>query len=175
MSKKKSSAHTAGQKTGIVIQAAELTAFVTALFRHTGTEPATALTVAQHLVMANLKGHDSHGVGMIPNYLRNIAAGYLDQNAGIKTIRDNGAIIMLDGQAGFGQRVGKEATQLAITRAQETGIVCLGLRNAHHLGRIGTYGEQCAAAGLDSTHYVNVVGHAPVSYTHLTLPTIYSV
>ena len=161
MSKKKSSAHTAGQKTGIVIQAAELTAFVTALFRHTGTEPATALTVAQHLVMANLKGHDSHGVGMIPNYLRNIAAGYLDQNAGIKTIRDNGAIIMLDGQAGFGQRVGKEATQLAITRAQETGIVCLGLRNAHHLGRIGTYGEQCAAAGLVSTHYVNVVGHAP--------------
>ncbi|MGB1685773.1 MAG: Ldh family oxidoreductase, partial [Pseudomonadales bacterium] len=30
-----------------------------------------------------------------------------------------------------------------------------------HLGRIGTYAEMCAAAGLISIHFVNVVGHPP--------------
>jgi len=150
----------------LTITADELTKFVTALFRHTGTESTTAATVAKHLVEANLKGHDSHGVGMIPAYLRNISAGLLQQNAASQVIRDNGAVIMLDGQMGFGQRVGKEATEFAIERVRETGIVCLGLRNAHHLGRIGTYGEQCATAGLISTHYVNVVGHAPSVAPH---------
>ena len=147
--------------TDVSITADELTQFVAALFRHTGTASTTAAMVAAHLVEANLKGHDSHGVGMIPAYLRNISAGLLQQNATTKVIRDNGAVVMLDGQMGFGQRVGKEATEFAIERVRETGIVCLGLRNAHHLGRIGTYGEQCAAAGLISTHYVNVVGHSP--------------
>lgn len=148
-------------KTGVTLAADELSRFVAALFQHTGTHADTAEWVATHLVTANLKGHDSHGVGMIPAYLRNISAGLLKQNAGTKTLRDNGAVIMLDGQYGFGQRVGREATEFAIARAKETGIVCLGLRNAHHLGRIGSYGEQCAAAGMVSTHYVNVVGHAP--------------
>ena len=63
--------------------------------------------------------------------------------------------------SGFGQVVGREATDLAIERVKETGVVCVGLRNAHHLGRIGAYGERCGRAGLVSVHFVNVVGHEP--------------
>jgi uncharacterized oxidoreductase len=37
----------------------------------------------------------------------------------------------------------------------------VALRNACHIGRIGTYGEQCADAGLISMHHVNVVGAGP--------------
>src|SRR4029450_2103420 len=40
-------------------------------------------------------------------------------------------------------------------------VVCVGLRNAHHLGRIGAYGEPCGRAGLVSIHFANVVGHEP--------------
>ena len=40
-------------------------------------------------------------------------------------------------------------------------VVCAGVRNNHHLGRIGHYGELCGAAGLVSIHFVNVVGHEP--------------
>ena len=135
--------------------------FVQAIFEHLDTETETATTVAQHLVEANLKGHDSHGVGMIPSYVKNLQADLLKPNAAMNVLRDNGAVVMLDGQSGFGQRVGKEATEFAIKRAQEIGLACIGLRNAHHLGRIGTYGEQCAEAGMVSMHYVNVVGHPP--------------
>lgn len=146
----------------IVIERAALVALVEQIFTAQNADPDTANTVAEHLVEANLKGHDSHGVGMIPAYVANLKAELLKPKAGMKVLRDNGAVVMIDGQYGFGQRVGKETTEFAIERAKEIGLVCVGLRNAHHLGRIGTYGEQCAAAGLISTHYVNVVGHAPV-------------
>jgi uncharacterized oxidoreductase len=98
---------------------------------------------------------------MIPAYVANIRAGRLHPTARAEVVRDAGAVLMVDGRFGFGQVVGHEATELAIRRVRSTGVVCLGLRNAHHLGRIGSYGEQCGAAGLVSVHFVNVVGHAP--------------
>ena len=88
--------------------------------------------------------------------------GHLTPNAHAKVLRDNGAVMLIDGCFGFGQVVGREATDLAIAPAKETGLVCAGLRNAHHLGRIGTYGELCGEAGLVSVHFVNVVGHEPM-------------
>jgi uncharacterized oxidoreductase len=57
--------------------------------------------------------------------------------------------------------VAREAVDMAIERARAHGVCCLALRNACHIGRIGTYGEQCADAGLISMHYVNVVGAGP--------------
>ncbi len=135
--------------------------FASELFTHAGAAESVALDVAQHLVEANLKGHDSHGVGMIPAYVRNIRVGHLDVNAHAAVVRDNGAVLLVDGKFGFGQIVGREATDLAIERVKTTGVVCLGLRNAHHLGRIGAYGERCGRAGLVSVHFVNVVGHEP--------------
>ena len=138
-----------------------LTVFATEIFTHAGATESVARDVARHLVEANLKGHDSHGVGMIPAYVRNIRVGHLDANAHAEIVRDSGAVMLVDGKFGFGQIVGREATELAIERVKTTGLVCMGVRNAHHLGRIGAYGERCGRAGLVSVHFVNVVGHEP--------------
>ncbi len=140
----------------------KLTHFTSRIFESAGTRPEFARQVAQHLVEANLKGHDSHGVGMVPAYVRGIRAGHLQVNAEAKVIRDRGAVMLVDGQFGFGQVVGTQAVDLAIGRAREAGLVCMGVRNCHHLGRIGSYGERCAAAGMVSVHFVNVVGHGPL-------------
>ncbi len=145
----------------MLIKPDTLRRFVTEVFVSAGATEATASDVAHHLVEANLKGHDSHGVGMTPAYVRNIRVGHLQPNAHANVVRDNGAVLLVDGQFGFGQVVGREATDLAIERVKTTGVVCLGLRNAHHLGRIGAYGERCGRAGLVSVHFVNVVGHEP--------------
>lgn len=135
--------------------------FVTEIFVATDASPEDAEQTANHLVSANLKGHDSHGVVMVPTYVGGIKRGNLNPAAHIKVVQDNGGVVLIDGCTGFGQVVGEEATQVAIERAKENGIACVGLRNAHHLGRIGTYGEMCAEAGLVSVHFVNVVGHHP--------------
>ncbi len=145
----------------MLIDAARLTQFVAATFTRAGAAAEVANEVARHLVEANLKGHDSHGVGMLPAYVRNMRVGHLKPDAHAVVARDNGAVVLVDGGFGFGQVVGREATDLAIERVARTGVVCVGLRNAHHLGRIGAYGERCGRAGYVSVHFVNVVGHEP--------------
>ena len=124
-----------------------------------GSEPAEADLVAAHLVDANLAGHDSHGVGLIPHYVRHLKEGLVVPNTSVKVLKDEGAFLMFDGQRGFGRRVAGEAMTAAIERARETGVVVVTLANSHHVGRVGAYGELASAAGLVSLHFVNVVDH----------------
>ncbi len=145
----------------MLIEHQRLATFVTAIFVAAGADSAAAAQVADHLVTANLKGHDSHGVGMIPAYVANIKAGHLKVDSRARVARDSGAVLLIDGGMGFGQVVGRAATDIALDRVKQTGVVCVGVRNCHHLGRIGDYGERCGRAGYVSVHFVNVVGHAP--------------
>lgn len=146
----------------MLIQADSLTHFAGAIFVAGGASEEDAFTTADHLVLANLKGHDSHGVGMIPSYVHAILRNNLQVTAHAKIVHEHGAVALVDGQSGLGQVVAKEATDIAISKAKELGLASVGLRNAHHIGRVGTYGEQCAAANLVSIHFVNVVGHGPI-------------
>ena len=125
----------------------------------TGDEPAQ---VADNLVYANLTGHDSHGVGMLPRYIACALSGTLKLNQHVKIVQDHGTMLVLDGQAGYGQVIGGEAMALGIERARTHGVVVMALRNSFHLCRIGAWAEQCAAEGMISMHYVNVIGHKPL-------------
>jgi uncharacterized oxidoreductase len=78
-------------------------------------------------------------------------------------VRDAGAVLTIDGDLGFGQVVAKETMDHGIARAKQLGICAIGLRNAHHIGRIGHWAEQCAREGLVSFHFVNVAGHPQVA------------
>jgi uncharacterized oxidoreductase len=143
----------------IVVKHEKLRAAVAALLQASGSEEREARAVTDHLVEANLKGHDSHGVGMIPMYVRHIKEGKLKLNRHLKVIRDDGPFLVGDGQMGHGQVMAMELTDLAIARARQQGIAVAGLILSHHIGRVGTYGERCAEAGLVSLHFVNVAGH----------------
>lgn len=145
--------------TDIVVQHEKLRAGIGALLEASGSDAREARIVTDHLVEANLKGHDSHGVGMIPLYVRHIREGKLQLNRHVKLVRDDGPFLVGDGQHGYGQVVAMELTDLAIARAKAEGICAAGLIMAHHIGRVGTYGERCAEAGMVSLHFVNVAGH----------------
>ncbi|MCP4226436.1 MAG: malate/lactate/ureidoglycolate dehydrogenase [Actinomycetia bacterium] len=127
-----------------------------------GSEPTEAGLVADQLIRANLCGHDSHGIGMMPTYVDAVHGGRLFPNRHSSVAVDNGAVLVIDGNRAFGQVTGFEATNLAIERAKETGVALMGLRDSFHIGRIGHWGEQCARAGMVSIHFVNVAGHMPL-------------
>ena len=132
------------------------------ILRHAGSDDHEAGLVAGHLVRANLTGHDSHGAGMLPTYVKSVKAGLLRPGTFAQLVRDSGSILVFAGERGYGQRVAAEAMTAAIDRCRETGLVVMALRNAHHIGRVGTYGEQSIAAGLVSIHFVNVIDHGPL-------------
>ena len=128
-----------------------------------GSSEAEVEAVAGNLIEANLTGHDSHGIGMLPRYAEAYLQGGLKPNSHVRTVLDTGALLRLDGGAGFGQVIGQEAMALGIARAQQHGSCIIALGNAHHLGRIGAWAEQAAAAGLVSLHFVNVISRAIVA------------
>ncbi|HNU10696.1 MAG TPA: malate/lactate/ureidoglycolate dehydrogenase [Rubrivivax sp.] len=141
----------------MVVQANALRRLAQTIVERGGSLPEEAERVAQHLVDANLAGHDSHGVGMLPRYVDNLLAGVLKPNQQLAVRSDHGALLTLDGQAGYGQAIGVQAMQLGIERARAHGVAVLGLADTHHLGRIGAYAEICVAQGFVSIHFVNVI------------------
>src|SRR5260370_20301319 len=139
-----------------LIESTKLTGIARRVFAAGGSDEEEAGIVADHLIEANLKGHDSHGVGMIPSYLRNLGAGKAVANQAGRIVSDRGSILVYDGERGYGQIVARNATLLGIERAGRDGVAVVALRNAHHIGRVGTYGEMCAAAGPPPPHLCHI-------------------
>ena len=142
-----------------LIQPKNLRAVLAAILGSAGCKPPETDLVAEHMVGANLAGHDSHGAGLIPLYIEHLHNRLINAGQHAEIVRDDGAMLVIEGHMGFGQVIAREATELAIDRARSQGVCVAALRNSHHIGRVGAWGEMCAAAGLVSIHYVNVVGH----------------
>ena len=145
----------------MIINQATLRDFARKLVTAGGSTAAEADIVADHLIEANLRGHDSHGVGMLVAYVKDFEAGTLRPNQAPEVISDTGTISVWDAHAGYGQVVARQAVEWAIETARTHGVAVNGLRNAHHIGRVGTYGEIAARAGMVSLHFVNVASGPP--------------
>ena len=145
------------------IRVEPLTAAIKALVRGFGSSPREVDLVTDNLVEANLTGHDSHGIGMLPRYSEAFVEGGLKANAHVKTTLDGGAMLSLDGQAGFGQVIGHEAMQMGIARAKQYGTCILALGNSHHLCRIGAWAEMAVTENLISIHFTNVISRPIVA------------
>lgn len=125
-----------------------------------------AAEVARHFVLANLSGHDSHGIGMLPLYMNAIREGLLKpENTPVDRV-NAGSFLVIDGQVALGQPTAKRAVARASAIAQTHGVAVLNLLDAHHIGRIGDYAEQVADRGLIGLFWVNVAGRPPIVASH---------
>ena len=140
------------------ISAGPLTTFVKDIFVSHGAAVSKAEIVARSLVDANLKGHDSHGVIRVIEYVAWIAKGWIMPNADLEVLRETDSMLLVDGHFGFGQVIGREATALAIDKAKRSGVCVLSIRQSAHLGRIGEWAEMAAEAGLVCFSFTNTHG-----------------
>jgi uncharacterized oxidoreductase len=122
--------------------------FATRLFTAVGVPSADASIVAHNLIGANLRGHDSHGVLRIPQYLEFLRKG--DYRVGVELVVDSESpgVIVVDGQWGLGQVQAHRLLDRVIPKARELGIAAGTGRNIGHIGRLGEYAERAAAEGL---------------------------
>jgi uncharacterized oxidoreductase len=138
--------------------AAALTRYVAAIMEGGGSQREEAATIARRLVDSNLVGHDSHGVLRVPKYLEWVREGWLRPNQAPTVVFDSDALAIVDGNRGFGQVVGEQATRMGIAKAATSGIAMIGLRNCGHLGRLGDWADMAAEAGQVSLHFLNTSG-----------------
>lgn len=139
---------------------------VTAIFEAAGSSAHEAGEIAEHLVASNLSGHDSHGIGVIPVYLQMLREGKIQPNRTARLVQGGGAFAVYDGQSGYGQPIANEVMRAAAETARRDGVALVALRNSHHVGRIGAYGEALAREGLASIHFVNALLPQPCVAPH---------
>lgn len=118
------------------------------IFTACDVPPEDGNTVAHHLVAANLKGLDSHGVLRIPQYVGNIRRNEIVPGAGIETVRETAATALLDLNWNFGQVGARTATEMAVAKAGRQGLGSVALYRTQHVGCLSLYTEAVAREGM---------------------------
>jgi len=121
------------------ISAEALTRFTVEALKKLDVPDDEAKMVADVLVLADLRGVDSHGVARLNNYVEAIEKGYIVRKAQLKVLSEWPAIARLDGCNSLGQVVGIWAMKRCLDMAEKAGSACVTVTNSRHYGIAGYY------------------------------------
>jgi len=137
------------------VAATRLEDLATRIFAALGAPPDDARWIATLLVRANLRGHDSHGVIRIPQYVASVRKGETNPRPVIRVLRESPTTAVVDGDLGFGQIVARRATEVALEKAARQGLAGVGVQRSNHIGRLADYVELAAERGFVGMIWTN--------------------
>lgn len=103
-----------------------------------------AKIMADHLVEANLMGHDSHGVIRTPGYLRSIQAGNMKPVGELDIVRESPASKVIHGGGCLGIVIAHRAMEMATNMALEHTFGAVAVHQCSHIGRLGDFPTRAA-------------------------------
>lgn len=118
---------------------ASLQAFIARAFVAVGIPEADAQTTASLMAQADLIGQDGHGAFRLPQYIRRIQAGGVNKTPKFRILEERAATAVVDGDNGMGHLVMHHATELAMKKAETTGVAWVGARYSNHAGPASLY------------------------------------
>lgn len=125
--------------------------------------PRTAADVtARLMVRTDLRGVDSHGIGMLPKYVEWWRDGYLVLDAEPAVVQDTGATALFDAGKCLGHYVSTLAMTRAIEKARAHGIGIATVRNSSHFGAAANYSMMALEHGLIGLSTTNMPTPAAV-------------
>ena len=124
-----------------------LTAAATALLRHAGMEEAKAATTAAILLEADLLGHDTHGLALLPFWLDELAAGQMLGQGEPAVLASGGAVQTWDGRGLPGPWLVVQAAEAASRKAAMLGLGAVAIRRSGHIGCLASYLRPIAERG----------------------------
>ncbi|HEY6433683.1 MAG TPA: Ldh family oxidoreductase [Acetobacteraceae bacterium] len=130
------------------VTADHLTAIATALLTGAGAPETEAATVARLSIAANLAGHDSHGIIMIPSYIERIKVGHIVPGAPWEIKQETPTTTVIDGNWGFGYVVTEKAMQHTIAKARTQNVAAATVFRQGHIGRLASYPLMAASEGM---------------------------
>lgn len=134
---------------------ADLIQLTTSLFTQGEVLADEARLVCDSLVDSNLRGHESHGVIRVPEYLDQLKSGRLVAGAELQVINETPAVLAADAGRGFGQVQCRRLIERLLPKAREVGLACGTLRNCGHVGRLGEWTERIAGEQMAGLMTVN--------------------
>lgn len=149
------------------------------MFADEGMPPGDARIAAESLVRADMRGVRTHGVRLVPDYLRSMRAGGIRARASPRVVTETECAAVIDGDSGMGSVVAHAATRQAIDKARgkDGGLGMVLVRNSNHFGAAGQYALTCAEAGVIGVAMSNTepamaapetgtrsIGNAPIAF-----------
>ncbi len=114
-------------------------------------------TVADALVLADMRGVGSHGVHRLSIYLERLRRGAIVAVPHITVIRETPATALLDAGNCLGMVAATKAMRRAIGKAREVGAAWVAVRNSNHCGMAGYYTLMAAREGMIGVAMSNTV------------------
>ncbi|BDD60808.1 hypothetical protein MPDQ_007190 [Monascus purpureus] len=149
-------------KERLYVTSSNAKSFTESILTANGTPPDHASIVANSLVLADLRGVDTHGINRIPSYMERIRQGVLDA-AAIPTITQITPVVaQVDGKNGFGFVAAHKGMARAIEMAQEFGIGFVSVKHSNHFGMSAWVVQQALDAGMMSLVFTNSSPALPV-------------
>jgi LDH2 family malate/lactate/ureidoglycolate dehydrogenase len=116
---------------------------------------ADARTIAHCLVLADLRGVDTHGIQYLPHYLGRVDKGLINPRPELAIEQKTPVAAALDGQNGFGFVVGMKAIDAAMEMARTYGVGIVAARNSTHYGMAASYVLRAVEQGFIAQTYSN--------------------
>jgi LDH2 family malate/lactate/ureidoglycolate dehydrogenase len=125
----------------ISVTAKHLSKITKEIFEAAGCSREDAEYLADHVVTANLYGHDSHGVMRIRPYVERIRKGIIKPGSEFTIVRETASTALVNGNLDIGQVSARKAMEMAIAKAKVSGMGIVAVCNCNHIGRVGAYPE----------------------------------
>ncbi len=129
--------------------------FCRKVFLAAGTDQETADAATRGMLHGTRYGIDSHGVRLLPHYVRGLTEGRLNPRPQIVLANAFGAVASLDADNGHGALATYTAMEHATRLAGEFGIGAVAIRNSSHFGPAGAYAVDAADRGFIGFAFCN--------------------
>ena len=100
------------------------------------------------LVGSSMRGVDSHGIRLLPHYLKCLEQGRININPKMTFKLKMSSIGLLDADNGLGHSAAYLGSMKAIDIAKKNGVGIVGIINSSHYGAAGAYSLNIAEKGF---------------------------
>ncbi len=128
----------------IYFDAEEMRRFLVDALVASRVEKEVAKSTAENLLLASLRGTDSHGVRLLPHYLEGVKGGRINPDPQFKIERRAASCSLLDAGDSFGAAAGFAAIDEAIRLARESGSGFVAVSNSSHCGALAQFALKAA-------------------------------
>jgi len=137
--------------------------FAYAIFIKIGCPPAEAKQATDVLLLADLRGIDSHGLARFSGYIRLWEAKRINSSPKLRIVHESPSTAVVDGDQGLGLVVAPFAMEIAIAKARICGTGWVAVKNSNHFGIAGHH----AMMALEH----DMIGMAMTNASPLVAPT----
>jgi len=123
----------------LIFKKSELQKFCKSILISLNVDEEKAIDTCEILIEADMMGHSTHGVRLLPLYIKDIKNGNMRITGDESIIKDTGSCITIDGKNLPGIWLTKKSLRLCSERAKVYGTSTVLIKNSHHNGALAAY------------------------------------